>query len=635
MGISLIAAFSLLAAGEPAEPALQPIQYNNPGLVVDLGAGLWAQPLPCDYDGDGDMDMVVSCPDVPYNGTYLFENTSGNEKFPVFERAVRVGPGIRNTTISYLADGWHFLTPGARYASADFRNSGFDKPVEIPFKPEFHIGRDNQWKLVDYDGDGALDLIVGASDWREYGWDDAFNEKGEWTRGPLHGYVYFMKNTGTNAMPAYAAPAKVEADGRPVDVYGCPSPNFVDMDGDGDLDLICGEFLDKIAYFQNVGTRTSPRYAASRFLTHDGEIIRMDLEMIQVVAADWDGDGDTDLVVGQEDGRVGLMENTGLAEDGMPQFVLPKFFQQQADNLKTGALSTPYVVDWDGDGWDDIIAGDTAGYINFVKNLDGACPPKWAAPVYLEADGHVIRIQAGPNGSIQGPCEAKWGYTVVNVADWDGDGLPDIVINNIWGKVLWYRNIGERTAPKLAAALPVEVEWDGPAPKPAWNWWNPEGKSLVTQWRTSPVVIDLNRDGLNDLVILDQEGYLAFFERRKSDAGLVLLPPSRIFRNENGEPLRLNDGRAGKSGRRKLTFTDWDGDGRLDLIANGENADFWRNVGDAGEYVFKNQGKLDTRKLAGHSTCPAIADWNRDGIPDLLLGAEDGFFYYMQNPRSK
>ena len=64
----------------------------------------------------------------------------------------------------------------------------------------------------------------------------------------------------------------------------------------------------------------------------------------------------------------------------------------------------------------------------------------------------MIRIQAGPNGSIQGPCEAKWGYTTLTVADWDGDGLPDLVVNSIWGKVHWYRNVGTRKAPRLAAA---------------------------------------------------------------------------------------------------------------------------------------------------------------------------------------
>ena len=43
------------------------------------------------------------------------------------------------------------------------------------------------------------------------------------------------------------------------------------------------------------------------------------------------------------------------------------------------------------------------------------------------ADGKVIRIQAGHQGSVQGPAEAKWGYTTLNVADWDGDGMLDLV----------------------------------------------------------------------------------------------------------------------------------------------------------------------------------------------------------------
>ena len=80
------------------------------------------------------------------------------------------------------------------------------------------------------------------------------------------------------------------------------------------------------------------------------------------------------------------------------------------------------------------------------------------------ADGRVIRFMAGPNGSIQGPCEAKWGYTTLSVADWDGDGLPDLIVNSIWGKVVWFKNVGTRRAPRLAAAQPIEVEWDGAQP---------------------------------------------------------------------------------------------------------------------------------------------------------------------------
>ena len=271
--------------------------------------------------------------------------------------------------------------------------------------------RANQWRYVDYDGDGRLDLLIGVDDWGDYGWDNAFDAQGHWTRGPLHGYVYLLRNSGTNEAPQYAAPVKLEAGGRPIDVFGMPSPNLADFDGDGDLDLVCGCFVDTFTYFENLGTRTQPKYAAGRLLEDHGQPLRMDLCMFEPVALDWNRDGRVDLVVGQEDGRVALLENMGRLEQGLPVFLPPRFFQQKAADLKVGALVAPWSCDWDGDGDEDLVCGDSAGHLVFVENLDGGNPPKWAAPKYLEADGQVIRIQAGPNGSIQGPCEAKWGYT--------------------------------------------------------------------------------------------------------------------------------------------------------------------------------------------------------------------------------
>jgi hypothetical protein len=98
-----------------------------------------------------------------------------------------------------------------------------------------------------------------------------------------------------------------------------------------------------------------------------------------------------------------------------------------------------------------------AGNIGFVENLDNGNPPQWNAPVLLEADGKPIRIMAGGNGSIQGPCEAKWGYTTLSVADWDGDGLNDIIINSIWGKIEWFKNVGTKSNPKLSAQGGVKL----------------------------------------------------------------------------------------------------------------------------------------------------------------------------------
>ena len=77
--------FILLTGGSASgQDRLQRVQYNNPGLVVDLGVGLSPWPVPMDVDGDGDYDLMVSIADRPSNGTYIFENVTG-DKFPVFK----------------------------------------------------------------------------------------------------------------------------------------------------------------------------------------------------------------------------------------------------------------------------------------------------------------------------------------------------------------------------------------------------------------------------------------------------------------------------------------------------------------------------------------------------------------------
>ncbi len=127
------------------------------------------------------------------------------------------------------------------------------------------------------------------------------------------------------------------------------------------------------------------------------------------------------------------------------------------------------------------------------------------------------------------------------MADWDHDGLLDIVANSIWGKIIWYRNIGVPGKPLLENARPINVAWQGPPPKPAWNWWDPAGDELVTQWRTTPAAVDWNQDGLTDLIMLDHEGHLAFFERARQKGKVVLLPGKRIFVDERETLIRSSE----------------------------------------------------------------------------------------------
>ena len=647
-GVAMAAAVA--CAGE-----LERVPYNRPGATSDLGVGLWAWPLPMDFDGDGDLDLVVSCPDKPYNGVYFFENPTGRtsprkwllgldegSKMPVFKpgRKIGGGRGLGNVQVS-LRDGKPcVLSPGTAYP--DFKVSGFEKGMALPgVKPNVHTNavRGNVWRYADYDGDGALDLVIGVGDWKPYGWHNAYDASGNWTNDPIHGLVYWVRNAGTTARPTYAEPALVMAGDKPLRVCGNPMPACSDFDGDGDLDLICGEFLDGFTYFENAGTRTRPRYAPGRRLkTSDGADLRMDLQMITPSAVDWDGDGDTDLICGDEDGRVAFIENTGTADAlRAPLFSAPRYFRQEAADLKFGALAAPFGCDWDGDGDWDLICGNTAGYIAFIENLSGrgVARPSWAEPRRLEAGGKTLRIMAGPNGSIQGPCEAKWGYTTQTVADWDGDGLLDIIANSIWGKVVWFRNEGARGAPKLASAQPVEVEWNGPQPTLAWGWMRPEGKALLTQWRTTPVATDWNEDGLVDLVMLDHEGFLVLFERALRGGRRVLLHPRRSLLEVSGKPLWFGRGKAGGSGRRKICLADWDGDGKRDILINAINAEFWRQTAaEKRTWTFRNMGHADTTVLAGHDTCPTVVDFDDNHIPDLAVGAEDGHFYFLSNPRA-
>ncbi|WP_153555364.1 exo-alpha-sialidase [Roseimaritima sediminicola] len=629
--LALVSLWLPAASGEDPSWKLQPLRYNHPGLTVDLGVGLWAWPMPVDYDGDGDLDLLVSCPDKPSNGVYFFENPTQDpdEKMPVFLPGVRLGKTSHNMQISYV-DGQPRILQTSTEFPRDPQTGKFDFDAGRHIYPKSNVHsnrvRGNMWRYVDYDGDGDHDLVVGAGDWTEYVWDNAYDNHGRWRNGPLHGYVYWIENQGSDDAPQYSdTPRRLTAGGGDIDVYGWPSPNFADFDGDGDLDLLCGEFLDGFTYFENIGTRTEPVYAAGqRLVDSQNQPLRMDLQMITPTAFDWDGDGDLDLIVGDEDGRVALIENTGVLRGSLPVFAPPQYFQQQADTLKFGALATPYAYDWDGDGDQDILCGNTAGYIALFENL-GMAPngmPKWAAPKRLQSQTpgstsgpQTFRILAGPSGSIQGPCEAKWGYTTLSVADWDRDGDPDVIYNSILARIGLLRNDG-------GTLVDTPLDTGQSEAPPRWYWWQTESSDALSQWRTTPVAVDFDGDATMDLVMLDQEGYLTLRRGGKQ--------AERIFVDENNQPLRLNERSCGSSGRVKLDVVDWDGDSRLDVLVNSQNATWYRNCETRdGKIVLKAVGNLAHRNVAGHTSSPAACDFDQDGKPDLLIGAENGRLYYI------
>ncbi len=204
--------FDTARAGETTrltEPAMigagERVTYGLPNVRGRLAVGLWAHPTAIDFDGDGNTDLIVGCPDRPYNGIYLFRNLGTNDK-PLYDKAEWLGTGKKDLVAAdFSGDGKVDLVYSGGYFS-DVQRNRLSVSVAVKLPRNYHIGRDDLWYPVDWDGDGLIDVLAGVSDWRDYGWDDAFNSKGEWTRGPLHGYIYFHRNIGTNAQPQYASP---------------------------------------------------------------------------------------------------------------------------------------------------------------------------------------------------------------------------------------------------------------------------------------------------------------------------------------------------------------------------------------------------------------------------------------------
>src|SRR5690606_24510253 len=126
------AAAAAAALGVPDEmfaERLERLSYNHPGLLVDLGVGLWAWPLPMDYNNDGLTDLLVTCTDTPSRGTYFFENSGETDRetgLPIFLAGVRIGEAVDNVQISYIDGEPVVTTPNRVYP--DFKNTAFEHP---------------------------------------------------------------------------------------------------------------------------------------------------------------------------------------------------------------------------------------------------------------------------------------------------------------------------------------------------------------------------------------------------------------------------------------------------------------------------------------------------------------------------
>ncbi|MCK4271464.1 VCBS repeat-containing protein, partial [bacterium] len=167
----------------------------------------------------------------------------------------------------------------------------------------------------------------------------------------------FPPTSGTSAQPWQQNDLIFNPSGVPSVSFS--QPRFGDLDADGDHDLILGSIDQAPLYFENSGTPTTPAFQAGPDLF--APVSALDAEM--GVCVDLDDDGDLDLITG---GYTGLHFFENVGDSTQPEFnEIEGFF----DGLSVGSNPVPTFADLDADGDYDLLVGlSEDGQLKFYPN---------------------------------------------------------------------------------------------------------------------------------------------------------------------------------------------------------------------------------------------------------------------------
>ncbi|MCX6879524.1 MAG: VCBS repeat-containing protein [Verrucomicrobia bacterium] len=263
--------------------------------------------------------------------------------------------------------------------------------------------------------------------------------------------------------------------------------------------------------------------------------------------ADWNGDGRKDLLVGYRvlatptlGDKVAMFLNTGT--DTAPVFGQRSLLQANGADIQVPGSGcgapAPWVCDYDGDGRRDLLVGEgNSGYVYLYRNTNTDAAPILAPGVRLLMGASPVSVSSRAT-----PC----------VADWDADGLNDLLCGDGNGNVSFFRNVGTAHAPGYETRVLLQAG----------------SGALYLGIRAVPRCIDWDGDGLQDLVGSSDTG-VYWCRNTGTRTTPVLQAPVALNIPKTDGSGSLTTIQTG--GRMRLDLTDWDGDGTLDLILGNAN----------------------------------------------------------------
>jgi hypothetical protein len=539
------------------------------------------------------------------------------------------GDGKKDIALAdyYGGEGFHYLSNTSTASKIQFvRLQYYSNPFEYRSFPLASTPT-----FSDMDGDGDLDMLLGAED------------------GTLY---YYRRNVEyTNPFsPQIGAWNGTTKAGNPmtgIDLGSFASPVFNDFDNDGDEDLIIGSSYlpanKSVHYFVNDGQ--------GNFTPGTLTGINPNLAEVTPSLLDVDGDGDTDIVIGAADGNLYYFKRVGQTS-----------FEEQtgANNPFTGInhgnASSPTTADFDNDGDTDLIFG--AQNINFDI-------------FYLENKGAGVFEEKvsfdNPFGGVTVTLDSSPLLT-----DLDNDGDLDMIIGNSWNYIKYLRNdngtfVELPTHPFSGLAIAdlftpsfVDIDADGDKDLVGSVY---NGATSIVYFRNDDGVFveqpagtlyagaisseeghadftDIDNDGDYDFFVSEQffswelgdRTYIRFFK----NVGTPQIP-SFIEMTGAQNPLDQVEEEFALLPR----FVDIDHDGDLDAligeggdvieISDGNEFSFYENIGTPYEPNFYYRGDLMQQGNNPFELAPTFGDFDNDGDLDLFTGNSGGEVSYYQN----